>query len=146
MGVTQQRGLEAETAILNRLVQLGYEVLHPWNRSLGYDLAYLVEKEERHFGFFVFKTIEVVRIQCKLARISRDGTFLLFNTSTAAEWGRKSHHYRGKAEQFGVYSSDTEKVYLVPVDHVGTTKAVLRLTLPKNKNQWGYKIAKDYEL
>ncbi len=37
MGITQQRGLEAETAILNKLVQPGYEVLHPWNRSLGYD-------------------------------------------------------------------------------------------------------------
>jgi hypothetical protein len=135
MGITQQRGLEGETAVLNRLIQLGYEVLHPWNRSLGYDLAYLVEN-----------TREIVRVQCKLARLSKDETYLLFNTSTVAEWGRKRHHYRGLAEQFGVYSPHTKKVYLIPVDHVGTSSAVLRLTPPKNNNQWGYKMAEDYEL
>lgn len=73
MGITQQRGLEGETAVLNRLVQLGFEVLIPWNRSLGYDLAYLVEKEEHHFGFFTFKTRDIVRIQCKFAWLSKNG-------------------------------------------------------------------------
>jgi hypothetical protein len=138
MGITQQRGLVGETAVLNRLVQLGYEVLVPWNRSLGYDLAYLVEKED--------KGHELVRVQCKMARISKDQTYLLFNTSTVAEWGRKRHHYRGLAEQFGVYSPDTGKIYLIPVDQVGVSSTVLRLTPPKNKNQWGHRLAVDYEL
>ncbi|GHO94734.1 hypothetical protein KSF_047820 [Reticulibacter mediterranei] len=89
MGITQQRGLEGETAVLNRLVQLGYEVLVPWNRSLGYDLAYIVDNEEKR---------EFVRIQCKWAWLSKDGACLVFNTSTAAEWGRKKHDYHGKAE------------------------------------------------
>ena len=48
MGRTQDLGMVRQTAILNRLVQLGFEVLLPWNSSLGYDLAYLVEKEETH--------------------------------------------------------------------------------------------------
>src|SRR5438105_3456321 len=110
MGITQQRGLEGETAVLNRLVQLGYEVLVPWNRSLGYDLAYTIEKEERLFGFFTFNTVEFVRIQCKVAWLSKDGACLIFNTSTAAEWGTKKHGYHGKAEWFGVYSSHTSKI------------------------------------
>lgn len=138
MGITQQRGLAGETAVLNRLVQLGYEVLHPWNRSLGYDLAYLVERED--------KTRELVRVQCKMAWLSKDKTYLLFNTSTVAEWGRKRHHYRGIAEQFGVYSPDTGKVYLISVEQVGTSNTVLRLMPPKNTNQWGYRMAADYEL
>lgn len=71
MGRTQGLGLVGQTAILNRLVQLGFEVLLPWNSSLGYDLAYLVEKEETHFSFFKFKTLEVVRVQCKVAWLPR---------------------------------------------------------------------------
>lgn len=147
MGITQQRGLEAETAILNRLVQLGFEVLHPWNRSLGYDLAYLVEKEERHFGFFTFKTLELVRVQCKLARLSKDGAYLTFNTATAAEWGRKKHGYHGKAEQFGAYSPDTGKVYIVPVAETGKGSEMrLRLTPSRNNQERYVKWAADYEI
>ena len=46
MGNTSKNGKIGETAILNRLVQLGYEVLLPWNDDLGYDLAYYVETSE----------------------------------------------------------------------------------------------------
>ena len=147
MGITQQRGLEAETAILNRLVQLGYEVLHPWNRSLGYDLAYLVEKEERHFGFFAFKILELVRIQCKRAWLSKDDAYLIFKTSGAAEWGRKSHNYHGKAEWFGVYAPDTGKVYMIAVADAGKGSEMhLRLTPSKNNQEKNIRWAKNYEL
>lgn len=37
---TSQTGLVSQTAVLNRLVQLGFEVLLPWADHLGYDLAY----------------------------------------------------------------------------------------------------------
>jgi PD-(D/E)XK nuclease superfamily protein len=49
---TAQRGLEGQTAVLHKLVQLGYEVLLPWGDHLGYDLAYYVATEERHLNFF----------------------------------------------------------------------------------------------
>lgn len=147
MGITQQRGLEAETAILNKLVQLGYEVLHPWNRSLGYDLAYLIEKEECLFGFFVFKKLEVVRVQCKMAWLSKDGTYLSFNTSAAMEWGRKRHGYHGKAEWFGVYSPDTGKVYMVDVAETGKGSEMrLRLAPPRNNQEKNVKLAANYEI
>ena len=35
---TSQQGLISQTAVLNRLVQLGFEVLLPWADHLGYDL------------------------------------------------------------------------------------------------------------
>ncbi len=50
---TSQQGLVSHTAVLNRLVQLGFEVLLPWADHLGYDLAYYVVEEYRSFGFFV---------------------------------------------------------------------------------------------
>ena len=34
---TSQQGLVSQTAALNRLVQLGFEVLLPWADHLGYD-------------------------------------------------------------------------------------------------------------
>jgi len=78
MGDTSKQGMISQTAILNRLVQLGYEVLLPW-----YDLVYYIETEERHFGFFVHKESQLVRVQCKTARLSKDGGSLIFNTSKA---------------------------------------------------------------
>ncbi len=57
----------------------------PWADYLGYDLAYVVEKEETHFGFFKCKTGEVVRIQCKTAWLSKDGSYIEFNTTTLTD-------------------------------------------------------------
>jgi hypothetical protein len=47
LGNTTKNGRIGETAILHRLVQLGYEVLLPWSQDSGYDLAYYIEKEEQ---------------------------------------------------------------------------------------------------
>ncbi len=116
---TSQQGLISHTAILNRLVQLGFEVLLPWADHLGYDLAYYVTTEERHFGFFVHRDSRLVRIQCKTAWLSKDGTYLEFNTSTVSVRKRgnnKKSGYKGKAEYFAIYSPDTGKVYIVAVD------------------------------
>src|ERR1700694_3953432 len=98
MGKTQDAGLLSHTTILQRLVQLRYEVVIPWSDSLGYDLAYVVDKEETHFGFFKFKTVEVVRIQCKTAWLSKDGSYIAFNTSTLTNRLTKHVGYHGKAE------------------------------------------------
>ncbi len=146
MGRTQDLGLVGQTAILNRLVQLGYEVLLPWNSSLGYDLAYLVEKEETHFGFFKFKTLEIVRIQCKVARLSKNGDCLIFNTSTVTHWGTRRHGYHGIAEWFGVYSPDIGKVYMIAVAGTGKgSEMYLRLKPSRNNQEKNVNWAKDYE-
>jgi PD-(D/E)XK endonuclease len=55
-------------------------------------------------------------------------------------------HYRGQVEFFAVYSPDTEKVYLIPIDHVGTTQASLRLVPTANKQEKNVRWAQDYEL
>src|SRR5215469_11860493 len=67
--------------------QLGYEVLLPWSPHLGYDLAYYVKKEERHCGFFVHQESQLVRVQCKTARLAKDNSSLVFNTSTVSMGG-----------------------------------------------------------
>jgi len=152
LGNTTRNGLIGQTAVLNRLVQLGYEVLLPWSPDSGYDLAYYVEKEERNFGFFVHTESQFVRIQCKTAWLLKDGAALMFNTSTVSMggtgvWKKKKSGYRKRADWFGVYSPDTEKVYMVSVwDAPDASDMILRLTPPKNNQSKGVKWAKDYEL
>jgi PD-(D/E)XK nuclease superfamily protein len=116
---TSQTGLISQTAVLNRLVQLGFEVLLPWADHLGYDLAYSVTKEHRNFGFFVHQETSLVRVQVKTAWLSKDGTCLEFNTSTVSVRKRgpnKKSGYKGKAEYFAIYSPDTGKIYSIAVD------------------------------
>jgi len=126
---TSQQGLISQTAILNRLVQLAFEVLLPWADHLGYDLAYYVVDEYRNFGFFVYREARLVRIQCKTAWLSRDGTCLEFNTSTvsARKNGKnKKSGYEGRAEYFAVYSPDNGKVYMITVDEATKHNMSLR--------------------
>ena len=126
---TSQKGLVSHTAVLNRLVQLGYEVLLPWADHLGYDLAYYITEEKQHFSFFVHRESYLVRIQVKTAWLSKDGTCLEFNTSTVSVRKRgknKKSGYTGKAEYFAVYSPDTGKVYMVAVDGTSIGRMYLR--------------------
>ena len=116
---TSQTGLVSHTAVLNRLVQLGFEVLLPWADHLGYDLAYYVVEEHRSYGFFVHQEAHLVRIQVKTGRITKDGSCFEFNTVSVTTNGKGSNHrkrgYMGKAEYFGVYVPDTGKVYMISV-------------------------------
>jgi len=147
MGDTSKQGMISQTAILNRLVQLGYEVLLPW-----YDLVYYIETEERHFGFFVHKESQLVRVQCKTAWLSKDDASLVFNTSTvsmggAGVWKKKKSGYRGRADWFGVYSPYIGKVYMISVwDAPDAGQMILRLNPTKNNQKQGVKWAKDYEI
>jgi hypothetical protein len=126
---TSQKGLISQTAVLNRLVQLGFEVLLPWADHLGYDLAYFVTEEHQTFGFFVHRESYLVRVQVKTAWLSKDGTCLEFNTSTVSVRKRganKKSDYRGKAEYFAIYSPDTGKVYMLAVDEATKYNMSLR--------------------
>lgn len=119
MSGTSQRGLMSHTAILNRLIQLGFEVLLPWADHLGYDLAYYITEEHRNFGFFVHWESHLVRVQCKTGRITKDGTCIEFNTVSVTTNSKGSKHrkrgYVGKAENFGAYVPDNGKIYIVAV-------------------------------
>ncbi|HET8845896.1 MAG TPA: group I intron-associated PD-(D/E)XK endonuclease [Ktedonobacteraceae bacterium] len=115
---TSQTGLISQTAVLNRLVQLGYEVLLPWANHPGYDLAYLVSEEHRNFGFFVHHETRLVRIQCKTGRLTKNGGCFEFNTVSvsAGKRGNLKKGYVGKAEFFAVYLHENGKVYMISVN------------------------------
>jgi len=143
-GDTARRGLAAHLAISQRLIELGFEVLEPVGNHLRYDLAYYVPARSS-------EKAQLLRIQCKSARLSRDKTCLIFNAyNLGGEGKRQRRGYNGDAEYFGVYSHDSRRVYMIHVNEcpVGTTN--LRLE-PAGKN-WGnhysarVRWAKDFEI
>lgn len=143
-GDTTRKGLVAHLAVAQRLVDLGFEVLEPVGNHLRYDLAYYIPTS-------VDKKAQLVRIQCKSARLSSDKTYLLFNAySLGGEGRRQKRGYEGEVEYFGIYSPDTRKVYMIHIDecYVGAMSLRLMSTGKQGKNQYseGIRWAKDYEV
>jgi hypothetical protein len=55
-------------------------------------------------------------------------------------------NYSGQCDYFCVYVEELNKIYLLPVDDVGTSLATLRLVPSKNNQEKHVRWAKDYEL
>ena len=112
----------------------------PFGDNRRYDLVI----EDADGSFF--------RIQCKTGWVENYGAYIQFITASSyyhTKAGRTSHgrrDYRGQVDYFAVYCPDTGRVYLVPVNHVGTANASLRLLPTANKQEKNVRWAKDYEL
>jgi hypothetical protein len=80
--------------------------------------------------------------------IEEEGTVLKFNTANHNVTGQKRdwRHYRGQCDYFAVYNEELNKVYLIPVDEVGTVQANLRLAPTKNNQEKFVRWARDYEV
>lgn len=143
---TAGRGLKAHTAVLHALIARDEEVVIPWADYLRYDLAFVRYEDGNTNG----NEPRLYRVQCKLAWLSKDSSCIIFNAfnTIPGESGRRAKvkGYRGEVEYFGVYSSDTAKCYLVPVDAVPIASARLRLTKSRNNQEKGIRWAKEFEI
>jgi len=126
----------SEATITARFLDLGYIVLVPFGGNQRYDL--MIEDANG----------QIWRIQCKTARTNKDKTVLRFSTSICNVTGknRQPRNYRGQCDYFALFCEELNKVYLVPVDEVGTNGASLRLKPAKNGQEKSIQWAKDYEL
>ncbi len=119
-------GEQSEAIIMAKLLEVGYSVLMPFGDNRRYDLV--IEDADEHFW----------RIQCKTGWLENDGDYIEFATASTyyhTRAGRMDHgrrDYRGQIDYFAVYCPETRKVYLVSIDHVGNTSAMLRLEPTKN--------------
>jgi hypothetical protein len=125
---TIARGNAAEAAVLNAFIRAGLMVLMPFGDGAPYDLV-------------VDTGADLVRVQVKCARI-RDNC-VVFN-SCGTDHGRGRLSYEGRADVFGVYSPQLERVYIVPVDGCARLQARLRCTPPRNNQQRRVRYAGDY--
>lgn len=96
---TAQRGLATHLAVAQKLVEKGYEVLQPLGDHLRYDLAYCVPAsgETNPSGQ---QEVRLMRIQCKTARISKDQSYLNFNTCNITGGREERRSYREDVEFF----------------------------------------------
>ena len=133
---TNQIGTISEAAIVARFIQLGYTVLTPYGGKQRYDLV--IENNEG----------EIWRVQCKTARMQDNGTVVAFDTANhnMALKNKQWKHYQGQCDYFAVYCEELSKIYLLPVDQVGTARVNLRLIPAKNNQEKYVRWAKDYEL
>ncbi len=133
---TNRIGEISEAAIITRFLQLGYVVLTPYGGSQRYDLV--IEDDKGHLW----------RVQCKTARLAENDTVIVFATTIHNVTGknRQSRNYRGECDYFAAFCEKLNKIYLIPVDRLGTTQARLRLVPPKNNQIKQILWAKDYEL
>jgi hypothetical protein len=134
---TQKTGDISESAVITRLLQCGYIVLTPYGQMHRYDL--LIEDADGKFW----------RIQVKTGWLNEDHSIIKFATASSMNYTVKNkgwRNYRGQCEYFAVYVEDLNKVYLLPVNDVGTSLATLRLAPSKNNQEKHVRWAKDYEL
>lgn len=117
--------------ILAHLVSLGKTMLIPFGDAVAYDLA--MEEPDG----------TVRRIQCKTGW-SKQGTIHFNVHSQQKSTGKRS--YVGRADLFGVYSPDTKRIYLVPVEDCAAVDGVLRTEAPRNNQQKKIRWAADYEI
>ena len=131
-------GERSQVHIMCRLLDLGYEVLTPYGDNARYDLVI----EDADGNFF--------RIQCKTGR--SNGEYITFAPASLhyhTRAGRTTHgskSYHGQIDYFAVYCPETRGVYLIPVEHTGTSQMNLRLGPTKNKQEKNVRWAKDYEI
>ncbi len=118
--------------MLARLLKIGKAVLLPVGDNQRYDL---VTEEAGRF----------VRIQCKSGLVK--GSAVVFSTcSTHGHRGGTRRDYRGQADLFGVFVPELDKVYMVPVEAVGSTRCYLRLGPSKIARIRGVHDAAKYEI
>jgi len=104
-----QKGEIAEANIKAHLIERGYSVLDPVSDHSRYDLA-------------IDKNGQLIRIQCKYARLKEDerGKLIRFNTES------HSCGYDGFADYIVGYSDNRDEVYFISVEDAPTGQITLR--------------------
>jgi hypothetical protein len=121
----------SEAKILSALLDAGYIVLLPFGDGCRYDLAIEVEG-----GL-------LKRVQCKTAHINRHQNLCFEGKSSYQVKGQR--HYHGQIDFFAVYSPETRKSYLIPIEVCGISDITLKLHDSgtfSGANLW----AKDFEI
>jgi PD-(D/E)XK nuclease superfamily protein len=83
------------------------------------------------------------------SRTKKEKSVIKFATASSYNYTMKNKvwkDYRGECDYFAVYCPENKGVYLLFVDQVGLTQAMLRLKPTVNNQEKGVRWAKDYEI
>lgn len=117
---TKDKGDLSEAKVLSELKRFEYKVSIPFGDNLPYDM--IVDNDG-----------ELEKVQVKHG--SYNNGCVKFSTRSANSNTNKCWHenYYGKADYFGIYSIETDKCYIVPVDDAGKSSMALRVEEPSTK-------------
>ena len=91
------------------------------------------------------KDAQFFRLQCKAGRYVNG--VIKFNACSSNWFNKTRKRYTSKEiDYFAVYCEYTSRVYLVPVEDIGSTDGILRVEPAANNQTKGVKWAKDYEI
>jgi hypothetical protein len=141
-------GRISETAVIKRLLELGFEVLLPYSSTAVYDLAYFSPPRKKLFGGTAGPG-RMMLVQVKTAQVIENGKYLTFLTSRNTRTNgkrNKRRSYVGEIDEFMAYSPDTGKVYVVAVHEAPATRMVLCLASGVRGPYKGTPLAEDFEL
>ena len=117
---TTSRGDIAELQIAAALIRHGKRLLRPLSSASRYDL--LIDNENGTF----------TRVQCK-SGVLRNGC-VLFRIYSVSGHDTRAKGYRGQVDAFGVYCSDTNSSYLVPIDAISSCEHLVALRVDPARN------------
>lgn len=130
-----QKGAVAEAEIATTAIRLGLVVLQPIGDGSRYDLV--IDTGRR-----------LLRIQCKWG--SRQGEVITAHCRTSRHTPGGFRHTTYSADEvdaIAVYSPDTDRCYLIPVQEVeGCAMISLRLGPTRNNQSVNVRWASDYQL
>jgi hypothetical protein len=128
-------GERTEAVVIAELVKLGFHVLLPFGDNRRYDVVL------EHHGRFI-------RLQCKTGRLRRGRIeFRTASTVYQPEGATKRFRpYHGEADAFVVYCWETDAVYVVPIDEVGSWNCFLRVDAASNGQVRNVRLAADHVL
>jgi hypothetical protein len=130
---SKDKGDVAELEMALKFKKKNFIVSFPYGDNAAYDLL-------------IDNGIQILRIQCKHGRV-RNGC-ILFVAESSTQWKGKRvrTNYSDKIDAFGVYCSELNKHYLIPVNEIGIGEGRLRLEQTKNNNRSNIRWAKDFEI
>lgn len=131
---THKIGNFSEQNIICRLLSLDRVVLKPVGEGHRYDL--LMDNQNGTF----------TRIQCKTARVTKNGCLSFATGSRGGYKKQKNRGYKGEADVFLVYSPMTQQVYYIPVDMAPEGSMLLRLQSPERTVNRNIHWASDFEI
>ncbi|ELZ06358.1 hypothetical protein C482_01010 [Natrialba chahannaoensis JCM 10990] len=117
---TKQTGDETECKIMCRLLEKGYTVSQPFGDNDKYDLI-------------LDTGTDLFRVQCKTGWQEDDGAVLRFKTASKTTRNGEVTivDYGTAVDAFAVRCIDTDTLYWVPAEQVGSKSTYLRLEKPE---------------
>ena len=133
---SDHKGAIAEAEIVAAAVRLDIPVLRPVAEHGRYDMAFEIGPD-------------LLRVQCKWARLQPDGTVLVISLGgcycTPSGYVRSTYS-EDEIDVVAAYSGELDRCYLLPSSMVAGRSAVqLRLQPPKNGQRACINLASDYE-